>query len=557
MKKNTAFNLLIIIALAALFRFNFLDKPEGLWNDEYNGVFIASINDISLFIKKIFQNCHTPLYYLYLKFWMIIFGDNDLSLRISSVIPSLLSVPVMYAAGKEIKNENTGYLAAFITAISSFCIYFAQEVRLYSLIFAVSALICFYFFKSVKNPDKKNTIIFFILQGILCSLHTLGIIFCFFITAGFLKLYLKDNPIKNAVNLKIPFIILFLFISALFPLLYKIAFSNMYAQFWSTFSLPKILYNFTDYFSPLQLNISNSPSTLTSEMIKNGVLNYKFILFGIIPMMLGLYAIITFLRKKTAYNVIFYSSAAFYLLLVFFAATGKMVLSTKYSCEIYPVLIIGVAGGFLSEEKEKIKKALIIIFTGLNLLFLVFSPDAVQKLSRPEGHKAVADLIKETGLSKDDIILLTYYDTDRFDRYINTNEYDFRSINKFNFNWFIFDNPDFKNVIKNGKFLYKNELKQIPNENIYNYMNNFVLYKTGQGKKAAIIYLNNVSFYTADEIRTIISDEKKYKKSPFIFLVFSSLRNNIDYYMNEQKCLKMTNEKQKGDWTIKVYERTD
>lgn len=557
MKKNTAFNLLIIISIAALFRFAFFDKPEGLWNDEYNGVYIASLNNMSEFIKKIFENCHTPLYYFYLKFWMPLFGNDDISLRISSIIPSLISIPIIFYAGKEMKDEKTGYLAALMSAISSFGIFFAQEVRLYSLLILISSLICLYFFKTLKNSKKKNIIIFFTLQGVLCTLHTLGIIFCFFVSSVFLKEYLKYKKEEKFNDLKLPMIISAIFIILLFPLLYKIAFSGMFAQFWSTFSFSKIIYNITDYFSPLQLNISNSPSSLEKELIKNGTVNYKFIIFALIPSIIGLYGIVNMLKQKTAYNLIFYSSTFFYLTLVFFSLTGKMVLSTKYSCEIYPVLILGTAAGFLSVKKSYLKKALINIFIGINLFFLIFSPDAVYKLTRKEGHKAAADLIKESCLSKNDIILLTYYDKDRFERYINFEDYDVRSINKFNFNYFIFNNPNFKEVIKNGKKSYKTNLSTIPDKQITNYLDNFILYKTYTGKKVGILYLNTVSFHNSEEINKIVSDEKKYKTTPLIFLVFSALRNNADYYFEEKDYFTKKEEKQKGEWILKVYERTD
>ena len=129
MKNNTFFKLFIIIILALILRLWFIDKPEGLWNDEYFGWLISSQKDWNKFFEYVFNNCHTPFYYFYLKAWLLIFPDTDVSLRLSSVLPSILSIPVMFVIGKKIRDINTGLLAAILTAISSFNIYFAQEMR--------------------------------------------------------------------------------------------------------------------------------------------------------------------------------------------------------------------------------------------------------------------------------------------------------------------------------------------------------------------------------------------------------------------------------------------
>ena len=145
MKNNTFFKLFIIFLIAFLFRLWFIDKPEGLWNDEYVSWFIASKKDFTDFLTEMFRNCHAPLYYIYLKFWMFLFKDSDISLRISSVIPSLLTIIIMFFIGKETKNIKLGILCSFLTAISSFHIYFAQEVRLYSLLMLLCSLTLLFF----------------------------------------------------------------------------------------------------------------------------------------------------------------------------------------------------------------------------------------------------------------------------------------------------------------------------------------------------------------------------------------------------------------------------
>ena len=148
MKKDTFLKLFIIFVLGLMFRLWFIDKPEGLWNDEYVSWNIAAQTNLKTFFDLMIKNCHTPLYYFYLKAWMLICGDTDISLRLSSVIPSIFSIITMFFVGKELKNEKTGILCALLTAISSFNIYFAQEARLYSLIFLFTSLTILFFIEN-------------------------------------------------------------------------------------------------------------------------------------------------------------------------------------------------------------------------------------------------------------------------------------------------------------------------------------------------------------------------------------------------------------------------
>ena len=267
MKNKTLLKLFIIILAGLFFRIWLLDKPEGLWFDEYVSWYTAAKNNLSEFLTLVFRNCHMPLYYIYLKLWLLIFPDTDLSLRWSSVLPSVASIPLMYLLGKELfNNKNTGLLCALFTAVSSFLIYFAQEVRLYSIIFLVSAAIALYFVRSVRNPSKGNFILFLFYNFILCALHTLGIIFSFFIIISLLTyLYRYNNqckdkilPIYKFIEYIFPFLLVMLILS---PFLISIAFSKNLSQFWSDFSYTKILCVFVDYFSPIQTNIINTPES--------------------------------------------------------------------------------------------------------------------------------------------------------------------------------------------------------------------------------------------------------------------------------------------------------
>ena len=75
-----------------------------------------------------------------------------------------------------------------------------------------------------------------------------------------------------------------------------------------------------------------------------------------------------------------------------------------------------------------------------------------------------------------------------------------------------------------------------------------------KGEKIGIIFLNTVSFLSNDNIQDILKDEKRYKYTPFIFLVFSTLRNNLLLsFKDDYKIDSITGS---GDWTLFVFEKT-
>ncbi len=560
MKNNTSFKLFIILILAFLLRILFLDKPEGLWNDEYTGWFIASQKNLNLFFISMIRNCHTPLYFLYLKLWMFFFSDSDISLRYSSVVPSALSIIIMYYTGRELKNEKLGLLCAFTTAVSSFLIYFAQEVRLYSLMFFFSSLLLLYTIKVLKCPNKNDLILMFIFSALIVFTHTLGIMYVFLIITFTLYFILNniDEKQKKFIITKIlmyfliPITAVIIIIS---PFLYNIITFDSLSQFWSGYNFSKILLTFTDYFSPVQLNIINTYDTISSYFFSEGKFNYTFILFAFIPAIIAFYGIYIALRNKNIKIVCLSLSALiFFIYLNIISYTGKMVLITKYSVEIYPTLILLMCYGLYKIKDKKLSRILIILYFVLNLTFLFTSENSAFRKTRPEGHRAVAELINNSRLKNGDYVLLTYYDKDKFDRYLNNNKnLKYYSINKFNFNYYLYKNPNYNQVIHNGKYMYKDKFRELPNKNIMDYSKYTFIDNMKKGERIGIIFLNNVSFMSNENIKEILSDEKQYKKTPFIFLVFSVIRNSIMYSLKDD--YRIDSITYAGDWTLIVFKK--
>ena len=546
MNKNIFFKLIIIAIIALLLRCWNLDKPEGLWNDEYVAWFISSQNSFSDFCREILNNCHMPLYYVFLRIWSFLFTDADLSLRISSVICSVLSVFVMYLAGKELKDEKLGLLSALFCAISSFLIYFAQEVRIYSLLFLFTSYSLWAWIKCAKDFSSRNKLNLLLANTLVIFTHTIGIVFVLLNVLALL-IYQKKGK-KETLKTFMPYLFIALLIS---PFIYKLGTSNTLSQFWSGFNFSKIYFVLSDFFSPLQINIINTPKNLWAELYKNNSVNFGFIILSLCPLILSLWLIIKSLSDKVlkAYGA---SCAVFMLILIFAAMFGKIIFITKYSMEIYPFIILAASFGLLSLNK-KISISLISFLLLINAVYLVFSNNSAPKLTRPEGNFAPVAMIENARLTKDDLVVLTYYDSHFFTKYFNPKDYNIIEITKYTYPYFLFSSePEIKNIIRDKQLKYYNFFKI--NDDIYfaQAFKNEIYNKMPKHSKVAFVFLNTVSFYTAENLADMTITE--YKNTPFIFLAFSYLRNNVAKQAMVNK-MKLTMYLEAGAWTLIEFQK--
>ncbi|MBR6163694.1 glycosyltransferase family 39 protein [bacterium] len=552
MNKNIFFKLLILCIIALLLRSWHLDKPEGLWNDEYVAWYIASQNDFISFVSAFIKNCHMPVYYLFLKFWLFIFPDTDLNLRISSVVCSLCSIPVMYLAGKEAKDEKTGLLTAAFTVISSFLIYFAQEVRIYSLLFLFTSLSLLFWIKCYKNFTRKNLIYLLLSNFLIIFTHTIGIVFVTFNIFALLILKFREKAISKMQGLfiSLPYLVVIFILSLI---LLKLSSSHTLSQFWATFNWSKVYYVFSDFLSPVQINIINTPKNLLQSLFHNSSLSIAFIIFSVIPTVLSLFLIFKALfEKNKAVKYYALSCLMFFAAVICAAIGGKIVLITKYCIEIYPFLILGIVLGLTT-----LKKPLMIILTSLlmvlNLSYIIISPNSAPKMTRDEGNYAPVALIQNAGLTKNDIIVLTYYDKHFFERYMDTKKYNIVEITKYSYPYFLFDSG-IKNIIRDTELEYFDYFNENDTKFFAKSLKNNILDKMKPGEKIAFIFLNNVSFYSEKDIYNITQNIEEYKKTPFIFLVFSYLKNNL-IKQAERNGLKLILYTDAGAWSLISFEK--
>jgi len=140
MRRRIVFSLPTVLVAALFLRLVSLN--QSLWLDEATTALVARMPIHDIFSKFLPGDFHPPLYYLIMKYWALIFGYSEISLRVPSIIFGLGTVYFIYLIGRKLFNEKIGLIAAIFLATSGLSIYYSQEARMYMLAaFLVSVLI--------------------------------------------------------------------------------------------------------------------------------------------------------------------------------------------------------------------------------------------------------------------------------------------------------------------------------------------------------------------------------------------------------------------------------
>lgn len=101
-------------------------------------------------------NVHMPLYYLLLNPWLHLFGNDAIGLRSFSAFFSALMIVPVYWLGLAMAGKRAGYLAALVTALVPFQIYYGQEGRMYALSLFWTVLAGFTFWKTLFSEKPAR-----------------------------------------------------------------------------------------------------------------------------------------------------------------------------------------------------------------------------------------------------------------------------------------------------------------------------------------------------------------------------------------------------------------
>jgi uncharacterized membrane protein len=123
-----------------------------IWLDEANSWNVARL-PWGAMMNNLRSSPLGPLYFMLLKFWMLLFGDSEAALRAPSLIASVLTIPVAYTIGVRVFSRPAALLGAVLLTLSPLQLYFAQEARMYMPLTLFAAL---YFLAYLRWRDATS-----------------------------------------------------------------------------------------------------------------------------------------------------------------------------------------------------------------------------------------------------------------------------------------------------------------------------------------------------------------------------------------------------------------
>lgn len=148
-----------------------------LWFDEIFGVHAARHNWRGVIDFVAADIIHPPLFYLLLKIWIGVGGESLLWLRLFPALTAIAAVVPFVLLSRELRlKPGETNLALALLAVNGYLIKYAQEVRMYSLLFFFALSSLFFFARFINRGDdsRRTLAALFAVNLLLVYTHYFG-----------------------------------------------------------------------------------------------------------------------------------------------------------------------------------------------------------------------------------------------------------------------------------------------------------------------------------------------------------------------------------------------
>jgi mannosyltransferase len=173
-KSRSALWLWAIVAVGTLLRL-VLVGHKSFWIDEIASVAIARRTTPVFWHFLWHDEGNMAAYYVLLRPWLS-FGYGEGTVRLLSVIPGVLAIPLMYALGRKLFGERVGIMAALFVALNACAVSVSQEARAYSFVVLLVLLSTYLFARLIEEPSSALMFAYAVVAGLTCYFHYFGVL---------------------------------------------------------------------------------------------------------------------------------------------------------------------------------------------------------------------------------------------------------------------------------------------------------------------------------------------------------------------------------------------
>ncbi len=147
----------LVIALTLLggvLRFATLNV-QSIWLDESATLMLVHRGFSGMLSHLSASESSPPLYYVLVWLWTKVFGAGPLGFRSLSALVGTLTIPVLYAAGRQI-SPRVGVWVAALASVNPAMYYYSQEARCYALLILFSAAAFVLWQRALQAPSGRR-----------------------------------------------------------------------------------------------------------------------------------------------------------------------------------------------------------------------------------------------------------------------------------------------------------------------------------------------------------------------------------------------------------------
>ena len=118
-----------------------------------------------------FSESAPPLYYALAWVWTQATGTGPWGLRSLSALAGVLTIPVAYLIGRELRDRRAGLLVAALVAVNPMLLWYSQEARAYALLAFFCAVSLLYCVRALRDGERRDFVWWGVFSALALATH--------------------------------------------------------------------------------------------------------------------------------------------------------------------------------------------------------------------------------------------------------------------------------------------------------------------------------------------------------------------------------------------------
>ena len=184
----------LLLLLASALRLHRIDA-QSLWFDEGWSAWAAIQPTLAQALLADATN--PPLYYLLLNFSTGFLGDSEFSLRLPSLLITLLLIALTWQLAQRCCGHRAAWLAVWLATCSAPLWWAAQEARMYALLALLTLALLLAWQRLLRHPERRAWLLLLSCETLILYTHNTGPVFALWLNLAMLLHWLARRSLRR------------------------------------------------------------------------------------------------------------------------------------------------------------------------------------------------------------------------------------------------------------------------------------------------------------------------------------------------------------------------